>query len=371
MQLITKKDRDILYLRIKHQLGYPLRVFELSDEMLDTYFSISLEDYSSFINNWLIEQQWSTLQGLDLSTAELTFALTTKTLDFEKSFTYAYSKQVGLGSGSPSEWELKKDFVLISGNTQVYTIPADREVNEVLWYTPPFIDAGIGDMHSNSNWNAGAFGWSYMGRPAQYMQPTYSTLLSAQDRSMKRRIVDSEMTYRITAGANGTKLLYLYPIPGNNYEIGDRFGKHLDGSKVWYFYYDTANSLGRDKCLEANNDIIKLPNDVPIESLTWEQLNSISKTRVRRMFLAEVKKAIGGIRGFFTGELKAGDQQMTMDYRHLLEEGEKEMEAVKTEIDETLKKLTLRQMTEDKAAIAENINKALQYQPHVNPFYTL
>jgi hypothetical protein len=54
-----------------------------------------------------------------------------------------------------------------------------------------------------------------------------------------------------------------------------------------------------------------------------------------------------------------------------LEEGEKEMEAVKTEIDETLKKLTLRQMTEDKAAIAENINKALQYQPHVNPFYTL
>jgi hypothetical protein len=371
MQLISKKERDILYLKIKHEFGYPLRPFEPTDEMLDSYFTIVLEDYSSFINNWLIEQQWHTLQSLNLSTTELTFALTTKTLDFEKSFTNAYSKQVGLGKESPSEWELKKDFVIISGNTQVYSIPANREVNEVLWYTPPFIDAGISDPLSSGNWNAGAFGWSYMGRPAQYMQPTYSTLLSAQDRSMKRRVVDSEMTYRITAGPNGTKNLFLYPIPGNNYEIGDKFGKHFEGSKVWYFYYDTNNSLGRDKCLEMNNDIIKLPNDVPIESLTWDELNSISKNRVRKLLLSKVKMVIGGVRGFFTGEIKAGDQQMTMDYRHLLEEGEKEREMVMTEIGESLGKLTLRQLTEDRAAIAENINKTLQYQPHVNPFYTL
>src|SRR5690606_35053539 len=101
---ITVEEREELYVKIMHQLGAPLRKVELTEEMLDTFFVLVLEDYSSFINDWLTEQQWGTLQNLDLSTQDVAFAYITKTLDFEKSFSYAYSKQVGLGANAPSEW---------------------------------------------------------------------------------------------------------------------------------------------------------------------------------------------------------------------------------------------------------------------------
>ncbi|MFW5848089.1 MAG: hypothetical protein ACOCVF_04165, partial [bacterium] len=359
-KVISKKERQELYTKIKHQLGYPIRTFEIKDEMLDSYLEIAIENYSEYINNWLLEQQWNVLQDLELDNVNLTFALTTKTLDFEKSFSYAYSKQVGLGANGPSEWELKMDYITVSANTQVYNIPAGREVNEVLWYTPPMIDQGIVDPFAITNWGAGTFGWSYLGKPAQYVQPTYSLLLSAQDRSTKRRILDSILTYRITPGPNGTKNLFLYPVPGSENEIGGKWGKHYEGAKIFYWYYPTTHK-NRNKCLELNSDIIKLPSDVPFKNLTWDKLNDISKTRIRKLLLAETKKAIGKVRGFFSGDIEIGNISKTMDYRMLLDEGEREEENVYSELKESLEKITLKNIMADKAEIAENLNRVLQY----------
>jgi hypothetical protein len=361
--IITKKEKDDLYRKVKHQLGYPINVFELKDEMLDSYFQIALEDYSSYINNWLIEQQWSTLQGVGTTSEEITFALTTKSMDFEKSFTFAYSKQVGLGAGTKGEgWELKKDYITVVKGQQVYTIPKDREVNEVLWMTPAMMDQGIIDPFATTNWGASSFGWQYLGRPAQYMQPTYSILLSAQDRSFKRRLVQSDLTYRVTGGPNGTKLLYLYPLPGSREEISGRFGKHLEGSKVWYFYYDTSKE-SRKKCIKENEDIVKLPSDVKIENLSWGKLNSVAQTRVRKLFQAEVMMGIGKIRGFFSGEINLPDVSVSMDYRMLLDRGEALRTEIIVETKDSLEKLTYKQLMEDRASIAENLNKIMELQP--------
>jgi hypothetical protein len=365
-QIISKADKQKLYQLVKNHLGYPKRNFELDDEMLDSNLILAISDYSSLINNWLVEQQWSTLQNLDLDTADISLALTTKTLDFEKSFTDAYSKQVGLGAGAKVGWELKKDYIVVSGDVQVYSLPANREINEVLWFTPAHIDQGLIDPMAVSNWGASAFGWNYMGRPAQYMQPTFSLMLSAQDRAFKRRLIQSDLTYRVTGGPSGTKLLYLYPIPGSRLEITGKWGKTLEGSKVWYFYYDTTSKT-KNRCIKANKDIIRLPSDVPIDELKWDDLNSISQTRVRKLFFAYVKKNIGRIRGFFSGDLSLPDIQLTMDYRMLLDEGESEEKAVIEETMNSLEKVSLKTLMEDRASIAENLNKALQYQPFKNP----
>jgi hypothetical protein len=37
----------------------------------------------------------------------------------------------------------KKDFVELENGRQVYTIPANREVNEVLWITPPAMSQAL------------------------------------------------------------------------------------------------------------------------------------------------------------------------------------------------------------------------------------
>jgi len=371
MAVITKAEREKLYLFVKHELGYPIRPFVLKEEQLDSFLEMVIEDYSSYVNNWLIEQQWVALQGLSVNTADFIEAYTSKSTSFMDSFTHAYSKQVGLGMHAPAgnTWELKRDFVTISADTQLYVIPANRELNEILWTTPPQIDSGLVDPFALQNWSASNFGWSYLGRPAQYIQPTYSLLLSAQDRSTKRRILQSELTYRVTGGPNGTKLLYLYPIPGDRFEISNGFSKHYEGSKVWYFYYDT-NDMGRDKCLEDNSDVIKLPSDAPINVIKWDKLNSVARTQIRDLFIAKCKIAAGQVMGFYSGELGSAQKELTMDYRHLLEEGAQLKEATMTAILESLNKISLVQLTRDRAEIAQNVNKERGFQPPMFPIMT-
>lgn len=370
MNLIQKKDKEKLYKHVLHEMGYPVRPIEVDEKMLDSYLEMVIEDYSSYVNEWLIQQQWVGLQGMEIDENTFFDAFTTKSNDFMKSFTYAYSKQVGLGTNSPAAagWELKRDYIITSGNTQHYLIPAGREVNEVLWETPPEIDRGMLDPFSMSNWGAGQFGWSYLGRPAMYVQPTYSMLLGAQDRRMKQRVLQSELTYRITGLEDGRKILHLYPIPGGRNEIRGRWGKHYAGRKVWYFYYETNKN--RKKCLKQNSDVVKLPSDVPIETMTWAKLNSVARQQIRDLLIAKTKIVIGGIRGFYSGNVGVAQKEVALDYRHLLDEGEKLKEETKSKIIDTLNKLSLRQLTEDRAAIAENVNKERGYQPIMFPIMT-
>lgn len=371
MAIITETERDKLYLRIKHLLGYPIRPFELKDAMLNTYLDISIENYSSYLNEWLIQQQWINLQGLDNENSDILAGLTTKSNDYIKSFQYAYSKQVGLGTNAPAErgWELKRDYIVTSAHTQHYIVPANREINEVLWETPSGINHGMVDPFALSNWSSGQFGWSYLGKPAMYVQPTYSLLLAAQDRRTKERILQSDLSYRVTGLETGEKILYLYPIPGSRNEIRDHWGKHYSGRKVWYFYYDTKNGK-REDCVNQNSDIIRLPSDPPVEVMRWDKLNSVAKQQVRDLFLAEVKIALGGIRGFYSGNVGSASKQLELDYRHLLDEGETLRKETKDKILEMLNKLSQVNITEERARIAQNINEHLKYQPFRTPIIT-
>ena len=367
--IITKAERDRLFKNARIQTGKPLNT-EIDDDDMEMLLQNAIEDISEYINTWLIEQQWVTLLNLGLSTADITFALTTKTLDFETSFTHAYSKQVGLGTTAPSEWELKQDYIIVSGNTQVYSIPANREVNEVLWFTAPDLTLGggfgasISGVDNNVSFIASPTGAFYGGREAQYMQPASTLILQATDASIKNKILKSELTYRITAGPNGTKNLWLYPIPGSNLEISGWNGKHYEGSKVFYYYYDT-NNKNRNKCLEENNDIIKLPSDVSIKKLTWGALNEPYKVKVRKLLIAYVKKTLGIVRGRYSGEIpsSAGNTLLKMDYQFLITEGENEAKEVMEGILNSLLRITLKTLMEDRASIAENLNKTLGFVP--------
>ena len=372
MALIATVDKNKLFLHVKHVLGFPLRPFEIKDEMMDSYLEMVVEDYSALVNNWLIQQQWIGLEGLSKENSEFLSAFTTKPNTYMEAFTYAYSKQVGLGTNAPAAtgWELKRDFIVTEANTQHYIIPKNREVNEVLWETPPQVDAGLVDPFALNAWSPGMVGWSYLGRPAMYVQPTFSTLLGAQDRRMKQRVLQSILTYRITGLASGEKMLHLYPIPGDRHEIAGQWGKHYAGRKVWYWYYDT-NKDGRDKCMDDNNDVVKLPSDPPTKVLQWDNINDVARQQIRQLLIAQVKIVIGGIRGFYSGELGVAEKQLTMDYRHLLEEGTKLKEDTEKIIIDQLGKLTQVNLTEERAKIAENVNKERGYQPPMFPIIAI
>jgi hypothetical protein len=367
---ITDSEKRKLFNEVKVQLGAPIRKVELDDEMLCTLTEISIEDYSSYINEWLIESQWSSLYGLNVATSDLTKAFTVRAQNYENSFTYAYSKIVGLQANGP--WELKKDYVEVEQGVQVYTIPAGREINEVLWITPPTIDHalysnygfgdyGYGGGFAQVPFGGGGGGFGYGGF---YLAPAFDILQRDADYDLKQRIISSDLVYKITAGPNGTKLLHLLPPPGSRVTFGGAGQTNsVAGSKVWYHYYETTSDEERQRCLNDNKDIIKLPSDVPVDVVNYSELNSPSKQWIREYLTAKAMEVLGRVRGKFGGALGVTDSEVTMDYESLLSEATAIKEKLFTRLEERLERLRPDKMLERKALEAENLNKTLQYRP--------
>jgi hypothetical protein len=374
MSIISNEEREKLYKRVRHVLGAPLRSVELEDEQLDTLLEFSIEDYSQYIQEWLTESQWTSLWGLNVETQSLTNAFMTKSLDYETRYTYAYSKIVGLQAGG--DWVLKKDYIQLERGQQIYEIPAGRELNELLWFTPPEMNNLLFDP-----WAFGGIAGGGISGPAGYAQvgnvsgsyflmPAFDMLLRMQEINIQKRIIAGDLTYRVTALPNGKKGIHLMNTPGGKFDFGN---STLMKGKVWYWYYDT-NDADRDKCLKDNPDIIKLPSDVPFDKISWNDLNNPSQIWVRRWFVASAKELLSKVRGKFSGNLKTPDGDLTMDYATLATEGKDEKTKLLEELtgaEGRLTRLRPDKVLEREALIAENLNKTLKFRAMPRQIYVI
>jgi hypothetical protein len=373
MAIIEEPYRSELYKRLRHLLGAPLRSVELEDEQLDSLLELSIDDYSQYVQDWLIESQWSSLYGLNLDTQSLSKAFITKSLDYEEKYTYAYSKIVGLQAGGDSV--LKKDYVKLQPGQQIYEIPANRELNELLWFTPSELNNLLFDPWSFGTLGGpglgGPGGYSQMGGSGSYfMMSGFDMLLRMQDINLKRRIIAGDLTYRVTALPEGKKALHLMNTPGGKFDFGN---SSLMRGKVWYWYYDVEGS-DRDKCLKDNPDIIKLPSDVPFEKINWVDLNNPSQIWIRRWFFAYAKETLSRVRGKFSGNIKTPDSELTMDYVSLATEAKDEKTKLIEELigaEGRLTRLKPEKIMEREALIAENLNKQKKFTAMPRQIYVI
>ena len=364
--IISQTEKDKLYTQVFHLLGMPVRGIELTEEQMDTFLEFSLSEYEQYVSDWLIESQWSALAGLDVDTQSLSRAFTTRSLDYETQYTYSYSKIVGLQAGGDNE--LKKDYITLTGGTQTYEIPAGREVNELLWFTRAELTDSIVDPFLGGFGGLGGVGFGGVGGFAQvgssgsyFMLPAFDLLLRMQDRSIKNRLIGGDLTYRITAGPDGTKIIHLYNVPGGRFD----FSNVKRNYNVWYWYYDT---MDRDTCLDKNKDVVKLPSDVETEQLTWDALNKPAQNWVRKYLIAFAKEGLARIWGKFSGDLQVPDSQVKLDYSSLLTEAKDEKSKLVEELMARLERLRPEKILERKGNEAENLNKSLKYRPMVSPF---
>jgi hypothetical protein len=376
MAIIDEPERSKLYTKVRHLLGAPLRSVELEDEQMDTLLEFSIDEYSQYVQDWLIESQWTALYNLNLDTQSLTKAFTTRSLDYETRYTYAYSKIVGLQAGG--EWELKKDYIQLVPNQQIYEIPANREINELLWFTPATLNNTMFDP-----WSFGALGLggglggggglAQMGSMggSYFMMPAFDMLLRMQEINIQRRIIVGDLTYRITALPDGKKAIHLLNTPGGKFDWGNA---SLTKGKVWYWYYD-AGPGDRDKCLANNPDIIKMPSDVPFDKMSWFELNNPAQVWVRRWFIAYCKETLSRVRGKFSGNLKTGEGgDLTMDYTSLATEAKDEKTKLIDELtgaEGRLTRLKPEKVMEREALLAENLNKQLKFRAMPRQIYVI
>jgi len=374
MAVIPEPERSKIYTRIKHQLGAPLRSVELEDEMLDSLMELAIGDYEEYILQWLIDSQWVNLVNLNMNERSVARALVTRTMDFEQQFSYSYSKIVGLQTEGP--WVLKKDYFILSANTQTYEIPAGREVNELLWFSDQAWSAyGLGGAGGFGGFGAlggDQAGYAQMGNGGSYfMMSGFDYLIRMQEANILSRILGGSLTYRITGLPDGKKLIHLMNTPGGKFNWSS-YSQYV-GKAVWYWYYDVEPDSRAD-CLKNNPDIIKLPTDVPIEELTWIDLNVPGQQWVRRWFTAYCKETLARVRGKYSGNLKTPDSEIVMDYQSLLTEAKDEKSKLIEELigaEGWLTRMRPDKVMEREALIAENLNKQMKFRAMPRQIYVI
>lgn len=370
---MVKITEDIkkLFQRVRIELGAPIRSVQLTDEQLCGLLENCIEDYAEKVQNWMIEGQWMSLEGKNLTNMDMAYAMSVRTFDFAKDYSYYFSKEVGLQAGGT--WELKKDFIEIEKGKQVYMIPAGREINSVMWMNPPTTQASLFANYAGIDVGFGG-GYAQMAGGGTsgpiggyYVMPAADIAYLATDMTYKQKILRSDLTYKITAGPNGTRLLHLLSTPGSkmsfNYAGVNGGGLGLVGSTVWYTYYDTKNEEDADECRRSNTDIILTPDQVPLNKIDYAFLNEPTKAIIRQLLTAKAKKTLGIIRGTFSGKVSIPQAEMMMDYQMLLTQGEQEWDKTMEKLEQRLDRMNPVTMMENQLKIAQSANEISKFTP--------
>jgi len=368
------KDIDELFKLVRSALGSPVRSVELTNEQLCDLLEMAIQDYSSAVQNEIILNNWMGFYGKNVTNAkDLMYGFMMRNLDLTKQYSYWFSKQVGLQQ--EGNWELKKDFITIEAGKQVYVIPSGRTINKVMYVNPPMTDTalfanymggGVGFMPGLGQVGAG-YGYGG-GLGGFYTTQAMDVAYMAADLNFKSRLFRGDLTYKVTAGPDGTHLLHLMSTPGSKLSFGFagagvNGGIGLIGCEVWYTYYDTSNG-DEDECMLYHaDDVILSPEQVPMENMQYQFLNDPAKVVVRQLLIAKAKQTLGLVRGKFSGKVNIPQAEMTMDYQMLNQQGKEEYDAAMEALMKRLERMRPVNMMKEQAELMENNVKLQQYTP--------
>lgn len=376
--IITDKVKDLFKIA-KTKLGAPIRSVQLTDDQMCDLLKVAIGDYAEVVQNWVIESQWINTQGNQTmlkDPSQAAYALTIRTLDWSRDYSYWFSREVGLQQRG--NYELKKDFFKIEAGKQVYVIPAGREINKVLYITPSTTKAALyGTYGSFDGGFAGGFGQvgdinHPMGMLGMYVGSVYDVALQAADLKYKNSLIRGDMAYEVTAGPNGTHLVHLLSTPGSRNSMGgvsadDSWGwNQFKDCYCWYTYYDVSNTdeEGATQCLIDNkDDVLITPDQVPLDEMQYELMNNPTQQIIRQLFVAECMITLGIIRGTYSGTVKIPQAEMQMDYQMLLEMGKAEKERVFNNLKERLNEMLPWNQLQHQAELTDNLMKVLQQKP--------
>lgn len=378
--MVLTEDIKSLFHIVRTMLGAPIRPVQLEDEQLCDLLNVAIGDYAEKVQNWIIETQWLNVQSKDRfqfqNANELAYAMTVRTFDWSRDYSYWYSREVGLQQRG--NYELKKDFFKIEKGKQVYVIPAGREINKVMYITPSTTKAALyGNWGTLDTGIGGGFGQlanvGYMGGlTGFYVGNVYDTALFSADLKYKNSMLRGDLAYKVTAGPEGTHLVHLLSTPGSPNMVGglaadDSWGwRRYNGCYCWYTYYDVSGASEEDieQCrIENKDDVILTPDEVPFEKMRYELMNNPTQQIIRRLLVAEAKILLGIIRGTYSGTVKIPEAEMQMDYSMLLEQGKSEKESVLTELKERLERMLPWNLMKNQAELGNQLMEVLKKKP--------
>lgn len=362
MAKMTEEISD-LFKRFRNYVGAPIFDVELTDEQLCSNLELSVEDYAEKVQNWVIENNWASLFGKDLTNMDLAYAMSVRTLDITKDYSYWFSKEVGLQQRGP--WELKKDFFKVEAGKQCYVIPSGREINNVMYCNPPTSQAALYANYGGLDTLGFAGGYGQAGGGSFgpiggfYIAQSIDVAFMSADLQYKNRLLRGDLTFKVTAGPDGTHIVHLYSTPGSKLTFGlnatPTGGLSLVGCEVWYTYYETNNNA--DDCRRINTNVILSPDQIPLSKMEFGLLNEPTKVIVRKLFFAKSLRTLAFIRGKYSGKVSIMDAETNLDYNTLLQQADKEETTAIDDLTKRLERMSPYAVMEKQAKLTEDMIK--------------
>jgi hypothetical protein len=388
LECMTDKEKHQIFRRIRRKIGAPVMGVELLDEQIEECICEAIEEYSSYINDWVLRNRLGEMLGLP-SEVDFTLKYVSNSLYFERSFAADIGEQIGLGANGTKE--VKTTSIQLTAGTQDYSVPANREVLDILWYTPSFINLFGLDPFSNNNIAHSEFGASFAGHSLYHVMPVFDTIMTAQAAELRNRVRGSEYHYLLRPGPDGTKTLKLFPVPtvgsggigGGNNNVGIGAGFGTPGS-MFYTYRDRAGDFGNpsysgytanpdpnftgttdsDGNLLSGNGLVSGPGDAQLNYIQWCQMNSVAQTWVKKYAQALAKELLGvGIRGKFNGQLPIPGAELTLNKDDLISTGREDQQRLLDKLEKDLEELSYDKIMEKRAAVQAAVNQTLAYIP--------
>lgn len=369
---MTKVTDEIksLFKKFRSEMGAPLMEVELIDDQLCDLLDMAVEDYAEKVQGWVIENNWAQLYGKDLTNIDLAYSLSVRTLDLSKDFGYWFSKDAGLQQRGP--WELKKDYFTIEKGKQSYLIPAGREINNVLYCNPATSQAALYANYGGLDTLGFAGGYGQAGGGSYgpiggfYIAQSMDVAYMAADLQYKNRLLRGDLTFKVTAGPDGTHIVHLYSTPGSRLTFGGTMNTmgsiSMVGCEVWYTYYDVSKG-DADECMRQNPNVVLTPDQIPLTKMEYGLLNEPTKVIVRKLFFAKAKRALANVRGKFSGKVSIMDAEVNMDYSMLTAQADKEYQDTMDALTKRLESMSPYETMKKAAELVDNLIKIQSGKP--------
>ena len=255
---------------------------------------------------------------------------------------------------------------------QSYLIPAGREINNVMYCNPSTSQAALYANYGGLDTLGFAGGYGQAGGGSYgpiggfYIAQSCDIAYMATDLAYKNRLLRGDLTYKVTAGPDGTHIIHLYSTPGSKLTFGATMNTmgslSLVGTEVWYTYYDvTPDNV--DECRRQNPNVILTPDQVPLENIDYAFLNPPTKVIIRKIFIAKAKQTLALIRGKFSGKISIMDAEAVLDYQMLASQGAEEYKDAMDQLDKRLERMNPYKLLEQQANLVDSMEKILRGKP--------
>ena len=112
-----------------------------------------------------------------------------------------------------------------------------------------------------------------------------------------------------------------------------------------------------DECRKDNPFVILSPDQVPMDELDYELLNTPSKNIVRQLLVGLAAETLAMIRGKFSGSINILGSPLQMDYNMLITLGNRERDNAMNELKERLLRMSPYEVMKKNADMADDLRR--------------